>query len=271
MRSILLHVHDDAGLSARLAAALDLARRFDGHVTCLQPIAFEYAVPGDFYGTAVVELMTVMQEVADRVREATEARLAGEDVRWDWIDERGLDSSRLLEYAALSDVVVIGAVPPPGETRGPSRLAGTLAIHGRTPLLVVPPDQPRLSVGGPALVAWNGSPESSRALRAALPLLGEASEVYLARVAEPGRGDGFDMPPLRGAEYLARHGIECELVELPVLPEGVAHTLEEAARARRAELLVSGAYGHSRMIETIFGGVTRRMLTAPSLPLLLAH
>lgn len=271
MRSILLHVGNDAGFQSRLQVALDVARRFDAHLTCLQPISYEMAVPGDFYGAAVVELIAVMQDAAAQFRAKIEADLANEDVRWEWVDEHGSDNGRLLEYAALSDLVVVGAVPSAGEGRGPSRVAGTLAIHARTPLLVVPSGWSRLALEDAALIAWNGSPESSRALRAALPFLVQAREVFLASVAETEASRRYDTPPLRGAEYLARHGIESEIVELPPLPEGIAATLAEAARARQAGYLMMGAYGHSRMIEALFGGVTRRMLTEPPLPLLLAH
>lgn len=271
MRSILLHAHGDAGFESRLQAALDVARQFDAHLTCLQPISFDVAVPGDFYGSAMAQMVPVVREIAARFRKEIEERLENEDVRWEWIDEAGLGESALLEHASLHDLVVIGATPEEPGRRGPPPLAGKMAIYSRTPLLVVPRETKEFSAETVALVAWNGSPESSRALRAAVPFLARATKVWLATVEEDKAGNTYDMPPLRGAEYLARHGIESEIVELPETGHGIAGTLEQAARVRQAGYVVMGAYGHSRLMETLFGGVTRHMLTKPALPLLLSH
>lgn len=266
MRSILLYVHDDDSLESRLQVALDLAREFDGHVTCLQAVPHEVVIPGDYYGAFVADMMPVLKEQADALRAKLEARLAAEDVRWDWIEEVGLIDSRLLQYASLNDVVVLGA----GE--GAARLAGELVIHARVPIMVVPEGHKALDVDAPVLAAWNGSPEASRAVRAAMPILRRAGKVTLATVAEKGgRANRHDLPPLRAAEYLSRHGVLSEIVELPASAEGPAHALTQAARARDCGCIVMGAYGHSRLLESVFGGVTHDMLKAPALPILLAH
>ncbi|MBO9518625.1 MAG: universal stress protein [Porphyrobacter sp.] len=271
MRSILLHARRDDRFESRFQAALDVARQLDAHLTCLQATSFDVAVPGDLYGTVISEMIPVIRDAALEFRAEIEARLAKEDVRWSWAEEYGTEESYLLDYAALSDLVVVSAAPSELGARGPSPLVGGLAIHGRAPLLVVPNDQSGLSLGGAALVAWNNSAEASRALKAAVPFLARASSVSLAIVAEEKPDSEHDIPPLRGVEYLARHGIEAEVVELRQNSDGVAATLEQEAKARGATYLVMGAYGHSRLRQLLFGGVTRRLLTDPGLPLLLAH
>lgn len=271
MRSILLHAHRDPGFEARFQAALDVARQVDGHLTCLQAVNWDIALPGDIYATMAAELVPVATEEARAFRAEIEARLEKEDVRWDWVDEAGMADSRLLEYAALSDLVVLGAESPREGRKGPSPLVGTMAVHGRAPLLVVPKKTRAFSVEAPALVAWNASAESSRALRAAVPLLARSSKVWLAHVTPPEVEDNSDLPPINGAEYLSRHGIDCELLELPPMHDGVAATLETAALSRDCGYIVMGAYGHPRMLEVLFGGVTRKSLTNPSLPLVIAH
>lgn len=270
MRSILLHIHDDDSLESRLQVALDLAREFDGHVTCLQAVPHEVVVPGDYYGAIVDDMMPVLKEQADALRAKLEARLAAEDVRWDWVEEIGLVDSRLMQYAALSDVVVLGGAAE-GLGDGAVRLAGELVIHARVPIMIVPEGHKGIDVDAPVLVAWNGSPEASRAVRAALPMLARASMVTLATVAEKAGKARLDLPPLRAAEFLSRHGIASEIVELPASDAGAAQVLAEAARARGCSCMVMGAYGHSRLLESVFGGVTHKMLKAPALPILLAH
>ena len=271
MRSILLHAHDDAGFEGRLQVSLDLARTFDAHLTCLQAISVDIAFAGDFYGTFGAEMVPLATERAKAFREKFEARLAGEDVRWEWVDRMGLGDTALLQYAGLSDLVVLGASSPDG-TKTPSWLAGTLAIHARVPILAVPEHCRAFAGGAPALVAWNGSVESSRALRAAVPLLARASSVTLATVGSGEGDEDVDLPAVQGCEYLARHGIGSELIELPADGEKtVARKLADAAQAREAGFIVMGAYGQPRMFELLLGGVTRGLLADTPVPLLMAH
>ena len=106
----------------------------------------------------------------------------------------------------------------------------------------------------------------------ALPLLREAGAVYLATVGETGKSaDALDLPPVKGADYLSRHGIACEMVELECGDKDVAATLLGAAEARKAGLIVMGAYGRTRLTERIFGGATRRMLSDVRIPLLMTN
>ena len=271
MRSILLHVHEDDGMEARLQVALDVARAFDAHITCLQPVSFDFAVPGDLYGSMIAELLPVMQEAADKMRDRTCERLAGEDVAFDWRQEEGPARVLLQRAEGLADLVILGTRDPASSGKGPSGLTGHLAVHGRTPLLVVPDKARSLDVSAGAVVGWNGSLEAADALRGAIPLLRKASAVTLANVTEHADDAAAFLPAVDGAEYLSRHGIACEIVDVERRNETVAQTLVDFAAARGASYLVVGAYGHDRAIETVFGGVTRELLSDPPLPVFTAH
>ena len=271
MRSILLHVGDDSCMEARLQVALDIAREFNAHVTCCQPVSFDIAVPGDLYGTMVAELVPVIQDNADKLRTRLSARLANEDVTWDWQQERGPSRQLLARAATLADLVVLGACDPASDGKGPSALAGYLAVYGRSPLLVVPEAVRPFDLSGAAVVAWNGSLEAANALRGAVPLLRRASSVTLANVCEDVDAPGVSLPSFDAAEYLSRHGTTCEIVSIERGQHSVGQAVAEAAAARDAAYLVFGAYGHSRAVETMFGGVTRELLSAPPLPVFAAH
>lgn len=268
MRSILLHIADDAGLAARTQVALDLARAFDGHVTCLQPLAYPYPIPGDFYGMAYAEFLKASRETAEKLREQCEARLASEDVSWSWDAQDQMTIDALLIASQLSDVVVVGSRAPVGDMS--SWIARELVGRVRAPMFLVPDETTRLECSGPALVAWDGSAEASRALVAATPLLAKARSVVLATVL--GEEDKtFDLPAVEGAEYLSRHGVECELVEFQRGSRSVADVLTEVAAHREVEYLVMGAYGHARLVEAILGGVTKSLFANAPLPLLACH
>lgn len=271
MRSILLHVGDDACMEARLQVTLDLAREFNAHITGLQPVTFDFAVSGDLYGTMIAELIPVIQDNADKLRDRLGARLANEDVTWNWQQEEGPARALLLRAEALADLVVVGARDPAGGGKGPSSLAGQLAVHGRTPLLVVPETARSLDVTGPAVIGWNGSFEAAHALRGAVPLLRKASSVTLVNVTEHVDDPGAFVTAVDGAEYLSRHGVGCEIVEIARGEGTVGRALTNAAIARGAAFMVVGAYGHARAVETMFGGVTRELFSNPPLPVFTAH
>ncbi|MGB7418321.1 MAG: universal stress protein [Erythrobacter sp.] len=272
MKSILLHIDDDACMEARMQAVLDIARAADGHITCLQAVSYEVFAPGDFYGSAMAAAMPRIREAAEKLRERMEADLANEDVSWEWRYLPGMAEHRLLEQSALQDLVVIGPHDVGAHTsRGPSAMAGHLALKASAPVLVVPGDLERFDTGAPVLVAWNGSSEACAALKAALPLLKIARETKLVSVAEEDGKERTQVSASEAAAYLARHEVKSEIIEMPRGEAKIADTLFSAAQMRGCSMMVMGAYGHSRLAEMLLGGVTRRSLTEPQLPILLAH
>jgi nucleotide-binding universal stress UspA family protein len=269
MKSVLLHIDHDLAMPARLQVALDIARATNGHITCLQAVSYEVFAPGDIYGSAIAAAIPVIKENAEKLRAEIEAHLEHEGVPLDWRFTYGIASQRLLEASPLADIVIVGPSDP-GES-GPSSLVGDLALKARAPVLVVPQGAKGFDVGAPMLVAWNGSAEACHALRSAVPLLSCACKVTLASVAEASEKARFNLPSTEGAKYLSRHGIDCEIVEIPRGEARIADTLFSAAQLRECGLMVMGAYGHSRLAELLLGGVTRRMLSEPEMPILLAH
>jgi nucleotide-binding universal stress UspA family protein len=140
-------------------------------------------------------------------------------------------------------------------------------LYARCPVLMVPHGQRRLDLAGPALVAWNGSSEAAHALRLALPLLKGAGAVHLVEVND----DLTGLPASEAALWLARHGVAADVHEWPAKGRRASVALLHAATELGAAWLVMGAYGHSRLRETVLGGVTRELIASASLPLLMAH
>ncbi len=271
MKSIMLHIGDDAGLDARKQAALDIGRTFDGHLTCLQAVNLEIFAPGDFYGSAMAAALPAIKQRAEELRTKVEKDLSNEGVQWDWLLEDGMPEHRLLAHSALKDLIIVGPHDIGEKGPGPSHMVGDLVLRSRTPVMVVPTDHKALDCSGTAMVAWNGSSEACHAVRAALPLLKKASKVYLATVTEEPKEDRFDFAPLEGAAYLSRHGVDCEVFEVPRGEANISDALYSAALRRECSYMVMGAYGRSRLAEMLLGGVTRHALKDPRLPVLLAH
>ena len=269
MKTVLLFANEDSGLEARLQAALDVTRAFDGHLSCVQVIPFDAFIMGDPFG-GVYALPTVLEavrEVADKHKAKLVERLKGEGVNWGWSRFDGAPAQIVADRSRLSDLVVLSLPEAGGDYDGPLSRVGDVVLHVSSPVLAMPQPSRGLDWSGPAIVAWNGARESSYALRLTLPMLGRASSVRIVTVTE----DKTEFPATDACEYLSLHGIASELHEWPRDGRSIAEALADATRALGGAYLVMGAYGHSRMRETILGGTTREMLHRGDLPLLLAH
>ncbi len=195
-------------------------------------------------------------------------RRAGVDGAWEVF--RGLDVPVLAACSRMADLLVCSS--PGGDSAVPigwDSITRTL-FAGGVPMLLVPANY---VVAGPprrVLVAWNGSGESTGAIRAALPLLRKASLVQLLdgwHETLPGYGP----PTLPVGQWLSRQGVTVHSRRSFHPGEHVGTELLGEADAMRADLLVMGAWGRSRVSELVLGGATRHVLTHARFPLLLAH
>lgn len=270
MKSVLLHANQDAGLKSRLQAALDLVRLFDGHLTCLHTTPYEAFITGDPFGGvyALPVVVDQLKRLEDEQRARLDGELANEGVAWDWLQIDGPSVQAILDRSRLADLVVLSLAGKDDDDDEPAlSLAASVAIHSRAPVLAVPQGSRSLDARGPAMVAWNGSPEVAHALRFALPLLRHASEVHVVTVTE----DCRLFPATEGCRYLALHGVKAELREWPRGERQIGEALLDAAAKLDARYVVMGAYGHSRLREAVVGGVTRQMMRESGVPLLLGH
>lgn len=274
-RSLLVLLDDDSDCDARVQIAMALARRMDCHLVGLAPtglVKLPVATGAtralqEFSTHAARELRELAEGRVARFREA--CRVAGLRSCEGLTDERD-EALSLIAHSHCSDLSIV------------SRAAGG-ASHGRTqefldrvvlgsarPTLILPRD-PEPALATNALVAWDNSRESARALRDALPLL---------RLAD--RVDVVCWPEASGYDPLAR--IDMEALKQWLLWQGVAvqasmeragASIGEAIRQRAvkqgADLLVMGAYGHSRWSEALMGGATLDLMRAAKLPVVMSH
>lgn len=265
MKSILVHIHEDAGQNARLQAALDTARYYSGHLTCLQAMPFAAYAGEPFTGAMIA--YEAYAETMEATRTRIEAQLQNEGVPWDWIDSRGSGLVAVMMHSQLTDLIVLS---PTGKLTDPDAalpIVGEIATKVRAPVLAVRDDHVGFDPSGAALIAWNGSPEAAQAVRNTMSLLTTSKGVHIACIEED-----FDthIPAREAASYLSRYGIKVE-VHARAKSGTVADTLSSIAAEVSAGYLVMGAYGRSRFAEFILGGVTRSLLADASLPLVLSH
>lgn len=270
MKTILVELDTDIA-DGRLDCAAALARAFGSHVIGVQSTPAEAFVSFDPFGGVhtVPAVLEALAEREQRVRETFEAAFASSGISWEYQHENGTAASVVAEYSRLADLVLLAKPGDEAERRDRLTHVGDVVLSSSAPVLAVPPQSTPFDPAGKALIAWNGSPEGSRAVRAALPLLAVAGEVIVLTAEEP--GDRWDLPAAGLVEYLSRHGIAARVEVVEVPDADVPYALLTGAADRNPAYLVMGAYGRSRAREWLLGGVTRRMILDLPAPLLLAH
>jgi nucleotide-binding universal stress UspA family protein len=169
--------------------------------------------------------------------------------------------------ARTADLVVVGRQGPADGDPGPMAApTGGLLMEVGRPVLVVPPGIEHLAIKR-VVVAWKDAPEARRALHDALPFLGHPEQVCVVAVGPDAQHVGAE----GAAEYLSGHGIKAATYLLRKPEIGAADEILRFARREEADLIVMGAYGHSRLREWVFGGVTRDVLQTTAVCCLMSH
>ena len=268
---------DRAWRAEQLEVAFALAHGMDAHVVGL------YAVrPMMVPAYALVEAGPIADELhkirrADIVRREEEARTAFKaaaargglaKTEWRIAKEEALAAACL--SARYADLVIAGQ-PMPGldETGTAPDVHRSLALATGRPVLLVPYAGRFAEVGRNILIAWNASRESARAVADGLPLLRKAESVRVV-VFNPGPEHGEE-PGADIALHLARHGVKVSVDTRINKDVGIGELILSYAADTGADLIVMGAYGHSRIRELVFGGATRTLLESMTVPVLMSH
>lgn len=276
-KTLLTIVTDMAAAQSQLETAIGLARREDAHldVMCM---GVDRTQTGYYYAGATAfvqqETMDRAQDDARKIEAAVTERLKAEDIRWAAeavVSQIGAIASAVGLRARFADLVVAGL--PYGEGRGPEVEAVVEAalFEGHAPVLIVPDGYTGAVSGKRVVVAWNQSSEAMNAIRRALPELKAANLVDITIIDPPAHGPERSDPGGQLSQMLSRHGIHAEVSVLAKTLPRVSDVLNRHVRDTKADLVVMGAYGHSRFREAILGGATRSMLEKATVPVLMAH
>jgi nucleotide-binding universal stress UspA family protein len=274
---ILVHVDASPRAQLRLDIAAALARQHGAHLTALQVI--DVAVPvmamgdGGGGGAVIAELMEQMRQSAlvagVKLKAAFETALAREGIMGEWRRVEGTTPEILALHGRYVDLLVMGQDDPESDN---ADLLETVLFDSGRPVLAIPFAGSFKTIGKRVLVGWNASREATRALHDALPLIAKA-ETATIFLANPKRGLGAhgEEPGADIARHLARHGLKVEVAKVIADDVSDSALLLNHASDMGADLVVMGAYGHSRLREFILGGVTRSLLREMTVPVLLSH
>lgn len=274
-KDIVVQIADGPDCATRLQVAISLAELHQAHVTGLYvepPLpmsAFpEIPVPVEVIDAqealAAQRLATLEQQFAQATSHA--------GVSAEWRVSHADTVTALNVNARYADLLITGYSEDGSVSWFDVAATKHIALESGRPVLVVPCSAPVTTLGERILVAWNGSREAVRAVHDALPLLKRASFVQVV-VINPsvGYGEHGAVPGADICLHLARHGIQAEAYVGHADSSTIGAALHAQATAIGADLVVMGAYGHSRFRELVLGGVTRHLLQHLQVPMLMAH
>lgn len=263
--------------SDHLQVAIDITDKMDGHLDVLA-LGTDRIQPGAYYaGAAAIAIKNAMDDAVEEARKAEEAAeriLEPSGVRFEItraVAQIGGIPQIVGRRLGLSDLVVLPK--PYGEDRNSEDVAILEAalFATRVPVLVMPPNVKTFKSPSEIVIAWNQSDEAMQAIRSAMPLLMAADKVDIVIIDPPDHDPDRSDPGGLLAALLSRHGVRAEISILARTMPRVSDVLLRHVRDKSADLVVMGAYGHSRFLEEILGGATRNMLAEAQVPVIMAH
>lgn len=272
----ILTILDLAGDQPAAKYALEFGRTHDAHVTGLA-VSFEPVVPAFAAAPMPVDYLQAAHDQAVAAAEAAKkqfeelARLAGvksESRLAEILTGGPLES--VLVHCRPTDLVVIGQSNPDRPEPMRELLIETVLFESGVPVLLVPYIGSTSFEPNNVLVGWDGSSTATRAIHAALPVLEKADKITIL-VIEKTTSAPNGQPGAEVANYLARHNMNVTIEVVANPQTSVADTVLNHVSDNANDLIVMGGYGHSRMREFLFGGATREILEAMTIPVLMAH
>ncbi|MDR7123349.1 universal stress protein [Pseudotabrizicola sp. 4114] len=262
-----------------IAAAAQICVQNDGHLDVLALGVDRTQIGYAYVGSGAV-LLQVAQDRAEEDARTLEAavnaavRAESPGLRASVeaaVTQIGAMTELVARRARFADLVVLAR--PYGKDQGTEAEAVVEAamFEGNAPVLVLPETGLASATPKRIVVAWNQSREALAAVRAALPLLKQADQVTITVIDPPVHGPERSDPGGMLCQMLVRHGVHAEVTVLARTLPRVSDVLLRHVGDMNADLLVMGAYGHSRFREAILGGATRNMLEQATVPVLMAH
>jgi nucleotide-binding universal stress UspA family protein len=271
--TLMVHVDLDGELGGRVKIAADLAERFRAHligVAGWAPMSVFLADEARNEPVPSEPHLQDMRSLLDQRGQAFRAAVGKADPQAEWRSVLDYPTEAVAREARAADLVIIGNTR---ENEDAFRVLdpGTLLLKIGRPVLVVPKGMASF-VPRRIAIAWKDVREARRAVRDALPMLQQAESVLIVEILEEAGSVDQAAHHVRDvAHYLGRHGIEIIAERVRAADVTASNSLLRLIEDENINLLVTGAYGHSRLGEWAFGGVTRDMLAESPICCLFSH
>ena len=276
-KAILVSLNDVPRAEAMIDAAAQIAKTFDSHLIGCYVIPSVTVYPEIGFASPYAVDDTRQQYFKTNiavVKERFEAKLRRDGLKGEWRTVNTLYSEiapSLMEHGCAADLIMVNQIVEDQTANIEPGLVERVVMESGRPVLIIPQNGTLGEIKF-VVVGFNATREAARALFDGLPLLRSAKEVHVVWV-DPNqeRSVAGEVPGAEAAATLARHGVRATAEGLAAGGINAGEALLQHVNDLGAELLVMGAYAHSRMREYIFGGATQHVLAHAKVPVLMSH
>ena len=279
-KTILVCLATEQAAEQILPASCRLVRAFGAHMIGIHTLEALVLYPGIFLpGIALyyddprfTDFNREVREQDARIQDIFEAHTANKGFIAEWrslLAHSEHASDQLIRSAFFCDLVVVARPDRESERSHQIGAQHDLIMNSGRPVLLIPPDYGDKLIGSPVLLAWNATREAAVAARAALPFFSRAEETFVLTIASEQRHSISDI--LEGhevAKMLGRHGVEPDVIHTGQTEDSIGAQILREAKNRNCDLIVMGAFGHSRLHSFFFGDATQFMLENADVPIL---
>lgn len=277
MKDILVLCDSNDSNDYRVETALSYAKSFEAHITGMHMIPFPVIpIYGGMYPDASLYTAAAQIDKANEHAEELEKSFTSiannYEVPYEWKTIEGLDINFVIENARYADLVVAPAAYSHYSVETSHHLCEYFSSELGRPLLITPDLKKIFNLPKRVIIAWDESHEAARAVHDALPVLKHAESVQIVSVSKNDKNEKENM--IRGEQlqrHLHHHNINCEVFSPDKSSKGTGYTIYESALEYNAELIVMGAYGHSKFKEIILGSTTKYLIENSTLPLFVSN
>ena len=270
--SVLVFIDSSPASDRRVDFALKFARLHNAHLTALH-MSYGPLLPFDPYGQMSGVALEWELEVEKKQKESQQSfiqKAKSADINYDWDCYRDTELKQVLARARVADICLVGQMLGDADDNEMNRNFFTqFTVNVGRPVMYIPFDREYAPEFKNIIVAWDGGRESARALTDAMPLLKAARLVSVITVTS--KSGNADLPDVDIAAYLARHKVNVDIERVEKITAEAADFMLSRIDLKSADLLVMGAYGHTRFAEFILGGMTRSMMKKMTVPVLMSH
>jgi len=269
IKTILVPIGHDAGAEKRIKFAAELANKYDAHIQALHVLTpagdmFKYTPVEAYTAEAFDQYERDLQLEAEKYREKYEKQLKSAGVRYDWCQQQGNMLDFLNLHSRTADLTIL---TQKGDTLDDIMgVMNDFIIESGIPAIIIPETGASVDYKN-ILVAWDGGQQCAKATHDAVPILKNAEKVTVLTIAEDKKNQ---LPEADICVKLARHGINAEALTVTDA-NSISKCIVETADNVGADLIVAGAWGHRRLREIIFGGVTKSLLSNQKHSIYLSH
>lgn len=278
-KTILTAAAESQALSRTITAAARICAAHDAHLDILALGIDRMQAGYSYMGLDMASVQGALERAETDAREIEAAALAGLAAESPSlraaVETLSVQSAALAQVigrrAQFADLVILPRPYGATDDTASEAILEAALFEGRAPVLVLPDDGHLSATPEHMVIAWNQSPEAMAAVRLALPFLRHAKTATICVIDPPSHGPERSDPGGLLCQMLVRHGVKAEVTVLARTLPRASDVLLRHVVDQNADLLIMGAYGHSRLREAILGGATRDILEQATVPVLMAH